>query len=107
VADLLGELEREAARIQQYVKSRHQANGKGASDRGTHLSKPKQEKGQVAPAPKTCEKVTQCTGMEPLPKPARPTARRRKARANLQHVHSLKPVRTIAGLTIADFLYNR
>jgi hypothetical protein len=83
---------------------------------GIHISKSKQENGQRAPAPKACakegaghavrdpEKVMQRNGVKPLPKPAKTPARQGKARASGEDFHSLKPVRSIAGLTLADFL---
>jgi hypothetical protein len=40
------------------------------------------------------------------PSPKSLPARGRKAKANGEDGHSLKPVRSIAGLTIADFLYD-
>jgi hypothetical protein len=87
----------EVAAQQQYLLNRrHQANGQ---------SEPKQEKSQGAPAPKTCAKVPHGNGVKPPSKPA-PTGGRR-ARVNAEDVYSLKPVRSIAGLTIADFLYDR
>ena len=94
MADLLGELEREvAAQRQHLLNRRHQANGQ---------SKPEQEKSQVAPTPKTCAKVTHGNGVKPSPEPAKTPARGRRARANAEDVHSLKPIRSISGLTIAE-----
>jgi hypothetical protein len=49
--------------------------------------------------------ATQGNGVKAPPKSA--SARGRRARGNAEEVHSLKPVRSIAGLTIADFLYDR
>jgi hypothetical protein len=85
-----------AAPQQHVVDRRHQRNGQ---------SKPKQEKCQGAPAPKTCAKVSQGNGVKPPPKPA--PVRQQRARANGTDGHSLKPVRSISGLTVADFLYDR
>jgi hypothetical protein len=104
VADLLQELERDTAAQQQHLSNcRHQANGQRVSNR--EISK--QENGQGSPAPKTCAKVPQGDGVKPPLKPAKPPATQRKARASGEAVHSLKPVRSIAGLTLADFLYDR
>jgi hypothetical protein len=94
VADLLAELETEAARTRQYARGR-----------SSQLSKPNQANSQGAPVPKTCAKVTHGNGVKPPPKSA--PARGRSARAKPEDGHSLKPVRSIAGLTIADFLYDR
>jgi hypothetical protein len=78
---------------------------------GIHISKSKQENRQRAPASKACAKVgpghAVRDGVKPLPKPAKTPARQGKARASGEDFHSLKPVRSIAGLTIADFLYDR
>ena len=94
VASLLGELERETALMRQYANDKRQTNGQ------SHLPKSKQANGQGAPAPK----VTQGNGVKsPPPKPAKPPTR--KARASGEVARSLKPVRSIAGLTLADFLY--
>ena len=67
---------------------------------------PKQEKGRGASAPKTCAKVTPGNGVKPTE--AKPPARGRRARVSGEDDHhSLKPVRSIAGLTLTDFLYDR
>jgi len=66
---------------------------------------PKQEKGRGASAPKTCAKVTPGNGAKPTP--AKPPARGRRARTSGEDGHPLRPVRSIAGLTIGDFLYDR
>jgi phage terminase large subunit GpA-like protein len=61
----------------------------------------------------TLSKVTRSNGAKPLPvkssasEPAKTPARGRSAKAHGAGVHSLKPVRSIAGLTLADFLYDR
>jgi hypothetical protein len=49
--------------------------------------------------------ATQGSGVKPHPKSA--PSKQRRARVNAEDGHSLKPVRSIAGLTIADFLYGR
>jgi hypothetical protein len=120
VTNFVQALASEAAAQQQHLSNcRQRTNGQGASDMGIHISKSKQENGQRAPAPKACakvgaghavldpEKVMQRDGVKPLPKPAKTPARQGKARASGEDFHSLKPVRSIAGLTIADFLYDR
>jgi hypothetical protein len=90
VMNFVQTLDSEAAAQQQYVSGyRHQTNGTRES---------KQENGQGAPA---CAKVN---GVKPSPKPAKPATSRRKARVSGEAVHSLKPVRSIAGLTLADFI---
>src|SRR6516162_7180239 len=110
VTNFVQAIAREVAAQQQHLLNRRhpahgQGNGQGASDRDRHLSKPNQANGQGASAPKTCAKVPQGNGMKPPPKSA--PARGRRTRANAEDGHSLKPVRSIAGLTIADFLYDR
>jgi hypothetical protein len=60
-----------------------------------------QENGQGAPSPRI---------VKPSPPLAKLPARERessKTRASGADGHSLKPVRSIAGLTLADFLYDR
>jgi len=57
--------------------------------------------GQGAP----CAKALQGNGVKPPPKST--PARGRSAKAPGEDIHSLEPVRSIAGLTIADFLYDR
>jgi hypothetical protein len=92
VADLLQELEREVA-----AQEQHRTNGQRASQA-------KQENGQHAKMGDEQhvhdkKRVTQGNGV----KPAKTPARQRKARASEAAVHSLKPVRSIAGLTLTDF----
>jgi len=99
VVDLFRELEREAAaQLQHLSNRRHQANGQHAKERVEQ---------RVRHPEKPTEKLTatQGNGVKPPPKSA--PARGRRARANAEDAHSLKPVRSIAGLTIADFLYDR
>jgi hypothetical protein len=106
VADLLGELEREAAAQQQHLANcRHRANGQGASDRGKTISK--QEKGQEAPS----------SGIEKLPPAVELPAKQRessKGKLNGEEFPSRKsadseilkkygPARTIGGLCLKDF----
>jgi hypothetical protein len=120
VTNFVQALASEAAAQQQHISNcRQRTNGQGASDMGIHIPKSKQENGQRAPAPKACakvgdgnavrdpEKVTQGNVVKPLLKPAETPARQGKARASGEDFHSLKPVRTIAGLCLADFLYDR
>ena len=93
-------LMREAAVQQQHLSDcRRQANGQGAR----HMSKSKRGNGQETPVPK----AAQGNGVRPSPEPAKPPVRERKSRASGEDFHSLKPVRSIAGLTLADFLYDR
>jgi hypothetical protein len=87
-------------------KCRDRANGQGAKETGV---------------PVTCAKVIQGAqfhlsngkvngggnGVKPPPEPAKPPARQRKVRPKEADIHSLKPVRSIAGLTLADFLHDR
>ena len=64
--------------------------------------------GQGAPTLKPSANVTQGNGVKPLSsEPVKPPARGRKASASGEDAHSLKPVRSIAGLTLADFLHGR
>jgi hypothetical protein len=92
VRNFVQALHSEVAAQQQYVSNyRHRANGQCASDRAIHVSKPKQENGQGALAPKTCATVTQGNRVNPSPKPAKTPARGRKASASGAAVHSLKP----------------
>jgi hypothetical protein len=120
VTNFVQALASEAVAQQQHLSNcRQRTTGQGASDMGIHISKSKRENGQRAPAPKACakvgaghavrdpEKVMQGNGVKPLSKPAKMPARQGKARASGEDFHSLKPVRSIAGLTIADFLYDR
>jgi hypothetical protein len=78
---------------------------------GIHISKSKQENGQRAPALKACAKAGAGHAVRDpekvMPKPAKTPARQGKARASGEDFHSLKPVRSIAGLTLADFLCDR
>jgi hypothetical protein len=70
VADLLGELEREAAAQRHHISNcRRQANGQGA------------------PAPKPCAKVPQDNGVKPPPEPAHPPGRGRRTRASGEDGH--------------------
>ena len=82
------------------AQQQHLANCRRAREMGIHTVKSNQANGQEAPAPKS-------NGVKPLPKPAKPPVRERKGRASGEDVHSLKPVRSIGGLTLADFLYDR
>ena len=56
-------------------------------------------------APKNCAKATQGSGVKPPPKPAKSLARQRKAQASEEDLSFfLKPVRSIAGLSLSDFI---
>ena len=69
--------------------------------------------GQVPVHKPASANVTRSNGAKPPPvkpsasEPAKTPARQREARTNGEDSHSLKPVRSISGLTLADFLYDR
>ena len=92
-----------AAKQQHLSNCRRQAAGQGVEHRvpqnGVQVSDSPEK-------PTITEKLTatQGNGVKPPPKSA---PARGRARANAQDLHSLKPVRSIAGLTLADFLYDR
>ena len=116
VMNFVQALASEAAALQQHASNcSRQANRHGAVDMGIHISESKQENGQTclpslpnirqgARAPKTCAKATQGNGVKPPPKPAKSLARQRKAQVSEEDCHSLKPVRSIAGLSLSDFI---
>jgi hypothetical protein len=87
---------REVAAQQQHVSNcRHQANGpERVEHRVTHPEKP-------------TEKLTAARGNGVKPPPKSASARQLRVRTSGKDGHSLKPARSISGLTIADFLYDR
>jgi hypothetical protein len=95
VRNFVQALVRELA-AQQSANAKNQRAKEGVTHDVSHLEKPT-----------ITEKLraTQGNGVKPPPKSA--PARGRKARANAAEVHSLKPVRSISGLTLAEFLYDR
>ena len=109
IADLLGELDREAAAQQQHLANcRHHGAPSGAGS-----GKGDTRDGQVPVRKPASAKVTRSNGAKPSPvKPAsselaKTPGGQRKTRTSGGDGHSLKPVRSIAGLTITDFLYDR
>jgi hypothetical protein len=93
-------LVREATAQQQHLANRgHQANGQTSAPIGAQVSHRAVDDAAKAP------KATQGNGVKPPPKSA--PARQRRARANAEDGHSLEPVRSISGLTLVDFLYDR
>jgi len=101
-------LEREVAAQQHFAECRHHA-----APSGNGSGKGYTRDGQVPVHKPACAKVTRSNGAKPPPlkpsasEPAKTPARGRSAKAHKADGHSLKPVRSIAGLTIADFLYDR
>jgi hypothetical protein len=101
-------LAREVAAQQHLANCRHHG---APSGNGSGKGAPRD--GQVPVSKPASTKVTRSNGAKPLPvkssasEPAKTPARGRSAKAHGAGVHSLKPVRSIAGLTIADFLYDR
>jgi hypothetical protein len=67
---------------------------------GPHLSKHRATDNVTKALP-----ATNANGVKPSPKPA--LAKGRKARANTEDGHSLKPVRSISGLTLTDYISTR
>jgi hypothetical protein len=69
--------------------------------------------GQVPAHKPARAKITRSNGAKPPPvkphpsEPVKTPARGRSAKAHAADAHSLKPARSISGLTIADFLYDR
>jgi hypothetical protein len=101
-------LEREVAAQQHFAQCRHHG---GPSANGSAKGAP--HDGQV-PVPRPASaKGTRSNGAKPPPvkpsasEPAKTPVRQRKVRTNGEDSHSLTPVRSIAGLTIADFLCDR
>ena len=108
VTNFVQALAREVAAQQQFAECRHHGapsgNGSGKGDTRDD---------QVPVHKPASAKGTRSNGAKPSPvkpqssEPAKTPARQQKAQTNGGHSHSLKPVRSIAGLTIADFLYDR
>jgi len=109
VMNFVQAIAREIAAQQQYLSDRRHhgapsGNGSGKGDT---------RDGQVPVHKPASAKGTRSNGAKPSPvkpqssEPAKTPARQQKAQTNGGHSHSLKPVRSIAGLTIADFLYDR
>src|SRR6516165_6954913 len=101
-------LPREVAAQQHFAECRHHGapsgNGSGKGDT---------RDGQVPAHKPASAKGSRSNGAKPPPlkphpsEPAQTPARGRSAKAHGAYGHSLKPVRSIGGLTIADFLYDR
>jgi hypothetical protein len=97
-------LEQEAAIQQQHLSTcRAQTNGQGVNGAAVAVPKRNTNNGQKGPAPEPRLEIKQGNA-KPPPKPAKTPARQGKARASGEDFYSLKPVRSIAGLTLADFL---
>jgi hypothetical protein len=98
-------LEREAAiQQQQHVSTcRAQTNGQEGNGAAVAVPKRNSDNGQKAPAPEPRLEIKHGNA-KPPPNPAKTPARQRPAKVNGADVKSLKPVRSIAGLTLADFL---
>ena len=120
VADLLHELEKEVVAYQHQPSIRERVNS------AVVAKAPPQINGQGATTPKTCAKVVQGNGVKPVsPQPVKPARAEavytnkndvnthpvgnsaRGRRASGKDARSLKPVRSIAGLTLADFSRSR
>jgi hypothetical protein len=106
VMNFVRALEREAAIQQQHVSTcRPQTNGQGVNGAAVDVPKRNTDNGQKGPAPEPRLEIKQGNGVKPPPKSA--PARQLRVRASGEHGHSLKPVRSIVGLTLADFLCDR
>jgi len=98
---------REAAQ-QHFAKCRHHEAPSGAGS-----GKGDTRDGLVPVQKPAGAKGSRSNGAKPSPvkahpsEPAKTPARGRSAKAHAADAHSLKPVRAIEGLTIADFLYDR
>jgi hypothetical protein len=107
VMNFVRAFEREAAIGQQHVSTcRAQTNGQGVNGAAVAVPKRNIDNGQKGPALEPRLEIKQGNA-KPPPNPAKTPARQRSAKVNGADVNSLKPTRSIAGLTLADFLYDR
>jgi hypothetical protein len=94
----------EAATQQQHAfNCRRQANGQEAREAGIHTSKSKPENGQGAPSPRIAKSPSPPAAAEKLPA-SQPEASKGKLNGKEFSGRSLTPIKSIAGLTLADFI---